>query len=215
MTSKVSSESIDIRFSGQYYDHGTGLAYNYNRYYDADVGRYLRADPLGLNGGINVYLYGNANPIRFVDPLGLFAWQGKFFYFGGSEVLGAGRFIYNLISECIDGKQVQVRVEVNVAGVDIGFPVSGVGGHLEFEDSRSAPDPAAFGTEFLYVGVSASWGIGIALSAASFDAGTIQSKGLSLLAGVDLSYLTEVAGTGKVESVKTYDCSCGEIRRIY
>lgn len=49
-----------------------GLYYNYFRYYDAHLGRYLTSDPLGLFDGNNTYLYAYASPGRHVDPQGLF-----------------------------------------------------------------------------------------------------------------------------------------------
>ena len=60
-----------IVYAGQYYDAETGLHYNYHRYYDPKLGRYLRADPIGLAGGINPYQYASANPINSLDPFGL------------------------------------------------------------------------------------------------------------------------------------------------
>ncbi|MET3821758.1 RHS repeat-associated protein [Burkholderia sp. PvR073] len=59
-----------IRFQGQHHDEETGLHYNRYRYYDPQSGRFVSKDPIGLQGGLNVYQYA-ANPIEWVDPFGL------------------------------------------------------------------------------------------------------------------------------------------------
>ena len=54
----------------------TGLHYNRFRYYDPWTGQFTQQDPIGLLGGINNYRYG-ANPIGWIDPLGLVCEEGN------------------------------------------------------------------------------------------------------------------------------------------
>jgi RHS repeat-associated protein len=59
----------NLRFQGQYLDRDTGLHYNTFRYYDADIGRFISPDPIGLEGGHNLQSY-SPNPLNWTDPLG-------------------------------------------------------------------------------------------------------------------------------------------------
>ncbi|KPQ23336.1 RHS repeat-associated core domain-containing protein [Halomonas sp. HL-93] len=67
---------------GQWQDEESGLYYNRHRYYDPQQGRYISQDPIGLNGGTNLYSY-VTNPTGMVDPLGLS---------GGPYGLGGGPY---------------------------------------------------------------------------------------------------------------------------
>jgi RHS repeat-associated protein len=49
----------------------TGLVYYRARYYDPSIGRFTQKDPIGMNGGLNLYAYVRGNPVNFNDPLGL------------------------------------------------------------------------------------------------------------------------------------------------
>ena len=63
--------TVNLRFPGQYFDGETGFHYNYYRTYDPSTGRYVESDPIGLNGGMNTFGYVGANPLIYVDRLGL------------------------------------------------------------------------------------------------------------------------------------------------
>lgn len=65
--------SNHFRFPGQYYDQETGLNYNYFRDYNPSIGRYAEADPIGLYGGINLFVYVSSNPQNGIDIFGLTA----------------------------------------------------------------------------------------------------------------------------------------------
>ena len=50
---------------------GTGLYFYRARYYSPTFQRFASEDPIGFEGGINLYAYVGNDPIDFGDPLGL------------------------------------------------------------------------------------------------------------------------------------------------
>ncbi|MDD3020690.1 MAG: DUF6531 domain-containing protein [Alphaproteobacteria bacterium] len=64
------SRTVNLRMAGQYYDAESGLFYNWNRYYNPVIGRYISSDPIGIAGGLNTFLYAEASPVMYNDPEG-------------------------------------------------------------------------------------------------------------------------------------------------
>ncbi|MDN8450819.1 RHS repeat-associated core domain-containing protein, partial [Acinetobacter baumannii] len=67
----VQTVKFNLRFPGQYYDEVTKQHYNHNRFYNPVLGRYMEPDRIGLEGGLNPYIYTKGDPVNSVDPSGL------------------------------------------------------------------------------------------------------------------------------------------------
>jgi RHS repeat-associated protein len=63
--------TFNLRLPGQYFDSETNTHYNYFRDYSPDTGRYIESDPIGLEGGVNLFVYSESDPLRLSDPFGL------------------------------------------------------------------------------------------------------------------------------------------------
>jgi len=71
-TTGISEVVYNIGFMGMYRDGESGLAQNWNRYFDKRLGRYTQPDRIGLDGGWNRFPYAELNPLKYSDPTGLF-----------------------------------------------------------------------------------------------------------------------------------------------
>ena len=64
------ADVFPFRFSTKYYDAETGLYYYGYRYYSPELGRWLTRDPIGENGGDNLYAFCGNNGVNAFDALG-------------------------------------------------------------------------------------------------------------------------------------------------
>ncbi len=62
-----------VIYCGYRYDTETENYYVRNRYYSPVLGRWTTRDPIGHEGGVNVYGY-VGGPVGSLDPSGLFCW---------------------------------------------------------------------------------------------------------------------------------------------
>ena len=125
-TGETSSNSA--QYAGREND-GTGLFYYRARYYQPVFGRFLSEDPIGLNGGANLYAYVKGNPISNVDPSGLFGIAGAAIgvVSGGTAgyVSGGG---WGLVAGAVVGGVVGVAAPYasEAAGAAVGSGVAGM-----------------------------------------------------------------------------------------
>jgi RHS repeat-associated protein len=58
------------RYGAQFHDAHTDQIYLRNRYYDPKIGAFPNIDPIGFNGGLNLYGYCGGDPVNYADAMG-------------------------------------------------------------------------------------------------------------------------------------------------
>ena len=195
---KVTLDSIgglNIFFPGQYYDAESDLYFNRHRYYDANTGRYIQSDPIGLGGGINSYVYAAGNPAANIDPLGLDTQYG----YGVSGTLAAmlgisgGGTVGISTDGTLSGTSLFVQGQVNgMAGVGAYVGASGAASVGHTDGALESGWGAAAYVEG-DIGAGPSGGVGVAFDKSSVGAGgsapfkIFPGVGLGVYLGIGIS----------------------------
>jgi len=111
----------------------SGFYYFGYRFYDPATQRLLNRDPVGEEGGVNLYGYVGNNPVNLIDPLGL--WGIQF----GNFNIGFGNPSYVFDSEVWDQTSDSVHTGLDAIGA--------------FE-----PTPFADGLNGILYGLEGDWG---------------------------------------------------------
>jgi RHS repeat-associated protein len=77
ITHRAGTNDTPFLFNGRYgvQTDPNGLLYMRARYYNPFICRFINADPSGFSGGLNFYAYADGNPISYLDPFGLDAFD--------------------------------------------------------------------------------------------------------------------------------------------
>ena len=202
---------FNLRFAGQYFDTETGYHYNYHRYYDPSLGRYLTSDPIGLNGGsLNTYAYVDGEPWNSYDLYGLIRWKGT--SLGGSIVVGGGGIYeyFTLRTKCIKGRKGFVKVRTYGTAVGFGAAITLNGSSVELEDGRSDFDLDVFNGQYKKSGYG--FGLGAVIGGGLLQIGEARTDLSALkpsLGGgiLDIS-ITGTVGWSDVVTGRITTCGC-------
>ena len=73
----LATNSRRFQYTGQMWLPEVGAYYYKARFYSPTLGRFLQTDPIGVEGGINLYAYVGNDPVNLRDPLGLCGVSGN------------------------------------------------------------------------------------------------------------------------------------------
>jgi len=143
------------------------------------------------------------------DPLGLVVWKGYAHGLGLGHLIFAGaRYNLHLVSECVNGVQATVDLDVHLSGAGLGFPVTYTISHITFDDGRPNVDPGNLVGLAALVGAGFSVGGGASYS--SMQVGLARSDfGWAGQGGWDASMYSYPLGYSSFDGApKIRDCGC-------
>jgi RHS repeat-associated protein len=147
-------------FAGGLYDRDTGLVRFGARDYDPAVGRWTGKDPLGLEGGLNVYEYAAGDPANNIDPDGQYwlkdlsdfsAAFGSVLSFGLTDVINNATGASSVINKCSGAYSAGKWSGI---GLSVAFGVAHLGRNALYQGAeRLVSDPRTWGS------VRSSWSV--------------------------------------------------------
>lgn len=191
-----------FRYAGRRFEPETGLYDDRARMYAPALGRFMQPDPIGTDGGINLYAYVGNDPVNLADPSGL--WQvtltGGIFGVGGSFTLGHNSGQWNVGAWGGIGAGLSIRINPFDTGtMPTGYDVSmavranyrlGIlgGGSVGYQHS--------FVTGTSTIAASRSTGLGTNVSGSVSTSGDVHAAptigfGSSTFAGVGVTWTSE------------------------
>jgi len=115
------------------------------RFYDPETGRFLQHDPIGIRGGLNVYLYVMSNPLLWVDPNGLLTLLQKVVWklTGGTDGNILGRYLDRHTQEEIERHAKIIGISGAALGCgSLGLLYAGVTGPTLWGGAKAAEEGA-------------------------------------------------------------------------
>lgn len=166
--------------------------------------RYVESDPIGLQGGMNTYVYAQSNPISRVDPLGLVDWQVSFANGAAGFLDGS---LLTATSECVNGNR--SVASIGLVGGSVGLDVGGfTTGGFTMSDNNSVPDPNVFNGTYLSANtINIALIVGTQLG--SIRIGEARSDyGWGMQFGLAAGALSTAYGKSSVLQSYSLSCSC-------
>ncbi len=196
----------NLRFPGQYYDNETGECYNWKRYYNPIIGRYISEDLIKLYYRPNLYAYVNDAPLTFIDEKGL-SYNAK----ASCEVISAGKFYFvdiinvfcSLETDCSKGNRQTGFYWGGAFGIGVSpFQITGTFSTSIFSSVSDLDD---------FTGSLELAGFSIATPIWGWSLGYLClnghcSIGESSQTGIDFSMYATIFGRGAVYNKKTTTC---------
>lgn len=136
-------------YTGQTWLPEIGMHYYKARIYSPTLGRFLQADPIGYDDGLNLYNYVTSDPVNFRDPTGLSCERYPGGYIAFKDINGNGKYDRDVdelsrIGVCADNSATRIGGAGRSGG---GFDVGRIGsGGGATPPCSSSPSDGFLGT---------------------------------------------------------------------